>query len=162
MPSAALHAPHMSRANVETLRHNARRDVVWAAGRPDPCLWPGKADGARGGAAEGGLGEGTAGDEGWAIKRSAAVEEAFRGRAPDVATLVTALEALPRDLLLGGPQAGYLAQAAEGLLLQAFAPLVSQVRLLKEQAMSRSFPPQQTCRVLLHPLWTPEEPLLLP
>eukprot|EP00884_Botryococcus_braunii_P010388 jgi/Botrbrau1/19350/Bobra.0073s0075.1 len=63
---------------------------------------------------------------GWAIKRAATVEAAVKGKKLDVPSLVAALEGLPQDVPVGGPDAAYLKQAAEGLLLKAFAPLVPQ------------------------------------
>ena len=67
--------------------------------------------------------------DGWQIKRCAGVEAALTDAALAPHTLVAALEALPTDTKPEPTEAEFVDAAAQGILLEALAPLVQQVRL---------------------------------
>ncbi len=68
-----------------------------------------------------------AGVDGWEIKRAPGVEAALAGAALSPHTLAAALEALPADTRPEPPAAEFVDAAAQGILLEALAPLVQQV-----------------------------------
>ena len=68
--------------------------------------------------------------DGWQTKRCAGVEAALTDAALAPHTLVAALEALPADTQPLPTKQEFVDAAAQGILLEALAPLVQQVRLL--------------------------------
>ena len=69
-----------------------------------------------------------AGMDGWQIRRCAGVEAALTDAALAPHTLVAALEALPADTKPEPTKQEFIDAAAQGILLEALAPLVQQVR----------------------------------
>lgn len=68
-----------------------------------------------------------AGMDGWEVKRARGVEAALAGAALSPHALVAALEALPGDTKPEPLAAEFVDAAAQGILLEALAPLVQQV-----------------------------------
>ncbi len=69
-----------------------------------------------------------AGADGWQIRACAGVEAALAGAALAPHTLVAALEALPADTRPAPEAAEFIDAVAQGILLEALAPLVQQAR----------------------------------
>ena len=68
--------------------------------------------------------------DGWQTKRCGGVEAALTDAALAPHTLVAALEALPADTQPEPTKQEFVDAAAQGILLEALAPLVQQVSIL--------------------------------